>query len=131
MAEVRLVWTEVLKAVATRNRPTQALLLNATVQDLNGSTLVLSMPPWLVKQLAQRRRLDFVRDALRKVLGGEWDVQCVEAARCRPVTTSIEAGAADGDAAAQLDAQFVWDEQAAVAGAAIGSEENDTDGGQR
>ncbi|MCI2424347.1 DNA polymerase III subunit gamma and tau [Saccharopolyspora sp. K220] len=84
-AEVRRVWTEVLKAVATRNRPTQALLLNATVQDLNGGTLVLSMPTsGLVKQLAQQRRLDFVREALQEVLGGEWDIQCVEAGAAPP-----------------------------------------------
>jgi DNA polymerase-3 subunit gamma/tau len=79
-AEVRRVWTDVLQAVAKRNRPTQALLLNATVQDLHDGVLVLSMPTsGLVKQLAQQRRLDFVRESLRDVLGGEWDIQCVEA----------------------------------------------------
>ncbi|MGW3466885.1 DNA polymerase III subunit gamma and tau [Saccharopolyspora sp. NPDC000995] len=84
-AEVRKVWSDVLQAVAKRNRPTQALLLNATVQDLNGGTLVLSMPTsGLVKQLAQQRRLDFVRDSLREVVGGEWEVQCVEAGAAPP-----------------------------------------------
>ncbi|MGI8309475.1 DNA polymerase III subunit gamma and tau [Saccharopolyspora hattusasensis] len=84
-AEVRRVWSDVLQAVAKRNRPTQALLLNATVQDLNGGTLVLSMPTsGLVKQLAQQRRLDFVRDSLREVVGGEWEVQCVEAGAAPP-----------------------------------------------
>src|SRR5690606_2936243 len=63
-ASVRRVWTELLRAVSQRNRPTQALLLNASVQALHNGTLVLSMPtPGLVKQLAQQRRLDFVRDA--------------------------------------------------------------------
>ncbi|MEV0698397.1 DNA polymerase III subunit gamma and tau [Saccharopolyspora sp. NPDC050389] len=85
-AKVRQVWAKVLQAVATRNRPTQALLLNATVQDLSGdNTLVLSMPTsGLVKQLAQQRRLDFVRDALREVVGGEWEIQCVEAGAAPP-----------------------------------------------
>ncbi|MFC7342377.1 DNA polymerase III subunit gamma and tau [Saccharopolyspora griseoalba] len=79
-AAVRRVWTDVLQGVAKRNRPTQALLLNATVQDLNDGVLVLSMPTTgLVKQLAQQRRLDFVKEALREVVGGEWDIQCVEA----------------------------------------------------
>ncbi|GAA4863631.1 DNA polymerase III subunit gamma and tau [Saccharopolyspora cebuensis] len=80
-AEVRRVWTEVLRAVAERNRPTQALLLNATVQDLQDTTLVLSMPTsGLVKQLAQQRRLEFVKAALASVLGeGDWEVHCVEA----------------------------------------------------
>lgn len=79
-AAVRQVWSELLRAVAERNRPTQALLLNATVQELHDNTLVLSMPTnGLLKQFAQERRIGFVRDALRAVLGGEWDVQCVEA----------------------------------------------------
>ncbi|GGJ01307.1 hypothetical protein GCM10011581_43130 [Saccharopolyspora subtropica] len=88
-ATVRQVWTKVLQAVAQRNRPTQALLLNAQVQDLNGdNTLVLSMPTsGLVKQLAQQRRLDFVRDALREVMGGEWEIQCVEAGAAPPAPT--------------------------------------------
>ena len=82
---VRRVWTDVLHGVAKRNRPTQALLLNATVQDLNDGVLVLSMPTsGLVKQLAQQRRLDFVRESLREVVGGEWDIQCVEAGAAPP-----------------------------------------------
>lgn len=81
-AAVRRVWSEVLKAVAGRNRPTQALLLNATVQALEAgqerNTLVLAMPtPPLQRQLAQERRLEVLRGALRDVLGGEWDVRCV------------------------------------------------------
>ncbi|GAB3285673.1 DNA polymerase III subunit gamma and tau [Parasphingorhabdus pacifica] len=79
-AAVRQVWTKLLKAVAERNRPTQALLLNATVQDLQNGTLVLSMPTsGLAKQFAQQHRIEFVRDAMRAVLGGEWAVRCVEA----------------------------------------------------
>ena len=79
-AAVRRVWTELLRAVAERNRPTQALLLNATVQDLRDGALVLSMPTsGLVKQFAQQHRIEFVRDAMRAVIGGEWDVRCVEA----------------------------------------------------
>ncbi|WP_406688228.1 DNA polymerase III subunit gamma and tau [Saccharopolyspora sp. ID03-671] len=84
-AAVRRVWTDVLQGVAKRNRPTQALLLNATVQDLNDGALVLSMPTsGLVKQLAQERRLNFVKEALREVVGGEWDIQCVEAGAAPP-----------------------------------------------
>src|SRR5699024_3132345 len=78
-AVVRRVWEDLLRAVSQRNRPTQALLLNAKVHDLTRGTLVLTMPTApLVKQLAQQRRLDFVREALREVLGGEWEIHCVE-----------------------------------------------------
>lgn len=87
-AAVRRVWTELLRAVAERNRPTQALLLNATVQDLTDGALVLSMPTaGLVKQLNQERRLGFVRDALGEVLGGEWDIHCVEAGAAPPAAS--------------------------------------------
>ncbi|MCP2258054.1 DNA polymerase-3 subunit gamma/tau [Streptoalloteichus tenebrarius] len=77
-AAVRRVWPEVLKVVAGRNRPTQALLLNATVQSIEGNTLVLAMPTaGLARQLAQERRLEVLRAALRDVLNGTWDVRCV------------------------------------------------------
>lgn len=88
-AAVRRVWTELLRAVAERNRPTQALLLNATVQDLRDGALVLSMPTsGLVKQFAQQHRIDFVRDAMRAVIGGEWDVRCLEAG----ATDNVQSG---------------------------------------
>lgn len=79
-ADIRRVWTQLLQAVAERNRPTQALLLNAKVQELRDNTLVLSMPTsGLTRQFAQQHRIEFVRDALRSLLGdGEWDVRCVE-----------------------------------------------------
>ena len=79
-AAVRRAWTDLLRRVAERNRPTQALLLNATVLDLQDGTLVLSMPtPGLLKQVAQQHRIDVVREALRDEFGGEWQVRCVEA----------------------------------------------------
>ncbi|MER7011078.1 DNA polymerase III subunit gamma and tau [Saccharopolyspora sp. NPDC000359] len=85
-AQVRKVWNDVLQAVAKLNRPTQALLLNATVQDIRDGVLVLSMPTsGLVKQFAQQRRLDFVRQALSQVVSpGDWEIQCVEAGAAPP-----------------------------------------------
>ncbi|MER5394664.1 DNA polymerase III subunit gamma and tau [Saccharopolyspora sp. NPDC002686] len=92
-AKVRQVWSEVLQAVAKLNRPTQALLLNATVQDLSDGALVLSMPTsGLVKQFAQQRRLDFVRQALCQVIGdAEWEIQCVEAGAAPPPAPARQA----------------------------------------
>ncbi|MER6989637.1 DNA polymerase III subunit gamma and tau [Saccharopolyspora hirsuta] len=85
-AKVRQVWSDVLQAVAKLNRPTQALLLNATVQDIRDGVLVLSMPTsGLVKQFAQQRRLDFVKQALSQVISsGDWEIQCVEAGAAPP-----------------------------------------------
>ncbi|WP_114455140.1 DNA polymerase III subunit gamma and tau [Halopolyspora algeriensis] len=101
-AAVRRVWTELLRAVAERNRPTQALLLNATVQDLRDGALVLSMPTTgLLKQFAQPHRIEFVRDAMRAVLGGEWQVQCVEAGAAPAQQGGQPTGSREGSAPAQ------------------------------
>ncbi|SEG83465.1 DNA polymerase-3 subunit gamma/tau [Saccharopolyspora kobensis] len=88
-AKTRQVWNDVLQAVAKLNRPTQALLLNATVQEIrvDDGVVVLSMPTsGLVKQFAQQRRLDFVRQALGQIIShpGEWEIQCVEAGAAPP-----------------------------------------------
>nr|WP_217641442.1 DNA polymerase III subunit gamma and tau [Actinopolyspora alba] len=77
-AELRQVWNDLLRAVAERNRPTQALLLNASLVDLRDNTLVLSMPTaGLRKQFMQARRIDYVREAMRAVVGGDWELECL------------------------------------------------------
>ncbi|WP_092604181.1 DNA polymerase III subunit gamma and tau [Actinopolyspora xinjiangensis] len=77
-AELRQVWNDLLRAVAERNRPTQALLLNASLLDLRDDRLVLSMPTGgLRKQLMQARRIECVREAMRAVVGGDWEVECL------------------------------------------------------
>ncbi|WP_092628356.1 DNA polymerase III subunit gamma and tau [Actinopolyspora mzabensis] len=91
-AELRQVWNDLLRAVAERNRPTQALLLNASLVDLRDNTLVLSMPTTgLRKQFMQARRIDYVREALRAVVGGEWELECLvegeEQSRRTPAAT--------------------------------------------
>ncbi|WP_092980500.1 DNA polymerase III subunit gamma and tau [Actinopolyspora lacussalsi] len=77
-AELRQVWNDLLRAVAERNRPTQALLLNASLVELRDNTLVLSMPTaGLRKQFMQARRIDYVREAMRAVVGGDWELECL------------------------------------------------------
>lgn len=67
-------WAELLRAVAARNRPTQALLLNAAAHRFHNRTLSLSIPSYLIKRFNQRR-VDVVRNALQATLGGEWEVK--------------------------------------------------------
>nr|WP_218863232.1 DNA polymerase III subunit gamma and tau [Actinopolyspora biskrensis] len=77
-AELRQTWSELLRAVSERNRPTQALLLNASVRELRADTLVISMPTeGLRKQFDRANRVEHVREAMREVLGGEWAIECV------------------------------------------------------
>jgi DNA polymerase III subunit gamma/tau len=77
-AAVRRVWPEVMEKVKSASRRTQALLQNATVSRVDGSTLILvaSTPP-LARLLAEESNLAHTRDALRTVLGVDWRVRAV------------------------------------------------------
>ncbi|MDD7923946.1 DNA polymerase III subunit gamma and tau [Actinomycetospora chibensis] len=77
-AALRRVWPEVMTQVRERNKPTHALLQNATVTAVEGTTITLGMPtPPLARQLSQPNRADHVAAALGAVLSGQWTVQAV------------------------------------------------------
>ncbi|GLZ46704.1 DNA polymerase III subunit gamma and tau [Actinomycetospora sp. NBRC 106375] len=77
-AALRRVWPEVMNQVRERNKPTHALLQNATVTAVEGTTVTLGMPtPPLARQLSQPNRADHVAAALGVVLSGQWTVQAV------------------------------------------------------
>ena len=77
-AGLRRVWPEVMNQVRERNKPTHALLQNATVSAVDGTTVTLGMPtPPLARQLSQPNRADHVSAALGAVLSGQWSVQAV------------------------------------------------------
>ncbi|SFN46173.1 DNA polymerase-3 subunit gamma/tau [Pseudonocardia ammonioxydans] len=74
---VRRVWPEILAAVRQRSRSTEALLVNATVRAVDGDTLVLAIAaPPLARRLSEQRNTDVISDALRSVLGVQWQVRC-------------------------------------------------------
>jgi len=78
---LRRVWPEVMNQVRERNKPTHALLQNATVTAVEGTTVTLGMPtPPLARQLSQPNRADHVAAALGVVLSGQWSVQAVHGA---------------------------------------------------
>jgi DNA polymerase-3 subunit gamma/tau len=86
-AALRRVWPEIERYVREHSKPTMALLMNATVQSVEGNTLVLSMPTEpLAKQLAGESRVQVLREALTHAVGGDWIVQCVAGARSAPAT---------------------------------------------
>jgi DNA polymerase-3 subunit gamma/tau len=77
-AALRRVWPEVMNQVRERNKPTHALLQNATVSGVDGTRVTLGMPtPPLARQLSQPNRADHVSAALGAVLSGQWTVQAV------------------------------------------------------
>lgn len=74
---MRTVWSEVRSAVRERSRTTEVMLSSATVRRLEGDTLVLSHDSEpLAKRLTESRNADVVREALRDVLGVNWNVVC-------------------------------------------------------
>jgi DNA polymerase III subunit gamma/tau len=84
-AGLRRVWSEVMNAVRESSKPTHALLLNATVAAVEGTTVTLAMPtPPLAKQLSQPNRAGHVTSALGRVLSGEWALRAVDAEGNQP-----------------------------------------------
>ncbi|MFH5209518.1 DNA polymerase III subunits gamma/tau [Antrihabitans sp. NCIMB 15449] len=74
---VRAVWSEVRAKVRDRSRTVEVMLSGATVADVRDGVIILtheSAP--LAKRLMESRNAEVVRDALRDVLGVDWEVRC-------------------------------------------------------
>ncbi|HEX6352071.1 DNA polymerase III subunit gamma and tau [Actinophytocola sp.] len=81
-AGVRRLWSELLTAVRKGSRSTEAMLTNATVQSVEGDTVVIAHTAApLARRLAEPRNADAIAKALGEVLGGQWQVKCVHAAQ--------------------------------------------------
>nr|CTQ94305.1 DNA polymerase III subunits gamma and tau (EC 2.7.7.7) [Kibdelosporangium sp. MJ126-NF4] len=79
-AAVRRIWPELLAEVRRLpgGRSTEAMLTNATVQSVDGDTVVIAHPAApLARRLAEARNVDLVSTALANVIGGKWRVTCV------------------------------------------------------
>ncbi|WP_025353899.1 DNA polymerase III subunit gamma and tau [Kutzneria albida] len=73
---LRRQWAQLLAAVQSKSL--QAMLMNATVQSVDGNSVVLAHTAApLARRLADQRNLDGIAAALSTVLGGQWQVQCV------------------------------------------------------
>jgi DNA polymerase III subunit gamma/tau len=79
-AGLRRLWSTLLGEVRKNSRSTEAMLTNATVQSIEGDTVVIahSAAP-LARRLAEQRNVDAVAQALERVIGGNWKVRCVHA----------------------------------------------------
>ena len=79
-AAVRRLWSDLLTVVRKNSRSTEAMLTNATVQSLEGDTVVIAHTAApLARRLAEPRNVDAIANALTEVLGGKWQVRCVHA----------------------------------------------------
>jgi DNA polymerase-3 subunit gamma/tau len=75
---VRRIWPDLLSAIRKTSRSTEAMLTNATVQNVEGSMVVLAHTAEpLARRLSEPRNADFIAAALHEVLGGTWQVKCV------------------------------------------------------
>ncbi|MGW9309365.1 DNA polymerase III subunit gamma and tau [Saccharomonospora azurea] len=78
VAGLRQYWPQVLAAVRTQSRSTEALLTGATVHSVEGTTVTLTHPAQpLVRRLSEPRNLDCIARALGQVVSGTWTVRCV------------------------------------------------------
>jgi DNA polymerase-3 subunit gamma/tau len=79
-AAVRRLWSDLLSSVRRNSRSTEAMLTNATVQSVDGDTVVIAHTAApLARRLAEPRNVDAIANALNEVLGGTWQVRCVHA----------------------------------------------------
>nr|WP_246361326.1 DNA polymerase III subunit gamma and tau [Haloechinothrix aidingensis] len=77
---LRGIWSQLLAEVRKSSRSTEAMLTNATVHSVDGSSVVLSHTAApLARRLSEERNTDAVAAALHQVLGGQWQVTCVHA----------------------------------------------------
>ncbi|SEP77615.1 DNA polymerase III subunit gamma and tau [Lentzea albida] len=74
---VRRIWSELLAAVRSTSRSTEAMLTNAVVSEVDGNVVTIthtSAP--LARRLAETRNTEAIATALSAVLGGTWQVRC-------------------------------------------------------
>ncbi|MGZ3141350.1 DNA polymerase III subunit gamma and tau [Lentzea chajnantorensis] len=75
---VRRIWSELLAAVRSSSRSTEAMLTNAMVSEVDGNVVTIahtSAP--LARRLAEPRNTEAIAAALSAVLGGTWQVRCI------------------------------------------------------
>ena len=85
VTDVRKLWSEILAAVKEKRRTTQAMLDSATVAELSGDTLTLSVPnPALARRIMEPGNVEVLRAALQDKLGVSWRIRCHETAAVPP-----------------------------------------------
>ncbi len=95
VTDVRKLWSEILSAVKEKRRTTQAMLDSATVAELSGDTLTLSVPnPALARRIMEPGNVEVLRAALQDKLGVNWRIRCQEGSAQAADTPAPKASAA-------------------------------------
>ncbi|AXX27545.1 DNA polymerase III subunit gamma and tau [Actinosynnema pretiosum subsp. pretiosum] len=77
--EIRRRWPELLGVVKGASRSTEAMLTNATVAEVDGTSVTLTHTSGpLARRLAEQRNAEVIAKAFGQVLGGSWQVRCVQ-----------------------------------------------------
>jgi DNA polymerase-3 subunit gamma/tau len=74
-AAVRRVWDEILGQVARKSKRAAAVVREATVREVDGSTIVLVFRHSVHANMLEASP-ELLVDALYEVLGGRWEVRC-------------------------------------------------------
>jgi len=102
-ATVRRVWPDVVARVRDKKRTVAAYLLDAVVTSVDGGVLVLSFPhAFHARGMSQSPAAEYFCDALKEVLGVDWQVQC-EVAGAPTIDESAPPGFAPGDEPADAE----------------------------
>ena len=71
---LRRLWPEVLEIVKQGSRRTRALLDNAQIVEVAGELVTLAAPNALARMISEDSNTGMLRQALTKVVGGQWRV---------------------------------------------------------
>jgi DNA polymerase-3 subunit gamma/tau len=89
-AGLRRLWSDLLAAVRKNSRSTEAMLTNATVQSIDGDTVVIAHTAApLARRLGEPRNTDAIAKGLSEVIGGNWQVKCVHSTLNAAATQSV------------------------------------------
>jgi DNA polymerase-3 subunit gamma/tau len=92
---LRRLWPEVLETVKQSSRRTRALLDNAQITNAVGELVTLAAPSALARMISEDSNTSVLRQALTKVVGGEWriDVEPANGAASSPAAPAATTGA--------------------------------------
>jgi DNA polymerase-3 subunit gamma/tau len=115
-AAIRRVWDEVVATVGRRSKRAAAVVREASVREVDGDTIVLLFQHQVHANMLGTTPQPLL-DAVRKVLGGTWQVRC-EAREAREAVETPAAPAGPVEPAAGGAAEPDWPEPARPGGEA-------------
>ena len=116
---LRRLWPEVLETVKQSSRRTRALLDNAQITNAVGELVTLAAPSALARMISEDSNTSVLRQALTKVVGGEWRVNVEPASGATATNGPSSAAPAVPAEQAEADPRDDVDPEADVSAAAV------------